>query len=306
MVWVVAPIYSDFYERLVMAREYVRGARFAHTTESRTGVVTITREGKVFGGGVYDGFVSTDLGHDVNGIFRAYAVSALHPRPADVLMIGLSMGAWAQVIANNTQVSSLTIVEIDSGYLKLIPRYAAVRSLLRNPKVHIVLDDGRRWLARNAGARFDLVVANTSQHWLAHSTNLLSVEFLSLVRSHLNPGGVYYYNTTFSGEAFLTGLSVFSYGLRVGNLFAVSDTPIAFDKQRLEASLRLHRIDGIPVADPDNPANREAVARLLALGDTLHDDDATKGMRIESGESLRRRFGTLRLITDDNMGAEWR
>ncbi len=298
-------LYSSLYERLVLKTEHVPGIDFRNVAESRTGVATVTSDGTVYGGGVYDGRISVDLIHDVNGIFRPFAVDALHPAPKRVLMIGLSMGAWAQVIASNPRVAALTVVEIDSNYSKLIPEYQAVASLLHNPKVEIVIDDGRRWLIRNPDRRFDVIVMNTSQHWLAHGSNLLSVEFLRLVRSHLRPGGIHYYNTTFSKDALLTGVTVFPYALRVKNFLAVSDSPITFDKERWRAALTQYTIDGKRVVDLENAAHRAALNDLLALADTLDDPEAAVAMRIESADSLRHRFKDASLITDDNMRGEW-
>ena len=85
--------------------------------ENRSGIITVDRAGTVFGNGMYDGKFTTDLVHDTNGIVRPYALSLFHPAPRDVLMIGLSSGSWAQVIANNPAVNSLTIIEINPGYV---------------------------------------------------------------------------------------------------------------------------------------------------------------------------------------------
>ena len=74
----------------------------------------------VYGGGVYDGRINTDLVHDSNMLYRPFSLSLWHNAPREVLMIGLATGAWAQVIANHPQVEKLTIVEINPGYLKLI------------------------------------------------------------------------------------------------------------------------------------------------------------------------------------------
>ena len=63
----------------------------------------------VFGNGMYDGRFNTDLVHDSNGIVRPYALSLFHPAPRDVLMIGLATGSWAQVLANDPDVASLTV-----------------------------------------------------------------------------------------------------------------------------------------------------------------------------------------------------
>jgi spermidine synthase len=299
------PVYSTIYERLLFRSKYVPGTRFEHLVETRSGVAAVAADGTVYGGGVYDGKVSTGLSPDVNGIFRAYAADAIHPHPREILVIGLSMGSWAQVLANHPGVERVTIVEIDPGYLKIIPRYPAVESLLRNPKVEIVIDDGRRWLVRNPSRKFDFIVMNTSQHWLAHISNLLSEEFLRLIRPHLKPGGIHYYNTTFSPEALLTGATEFPFALRVGNFIAVSDSPILFDKERWRATLGRFTIDGKPVLDLKSGVDRERLEELVSLADTLHRGNPTDGMRLESGESMRARFRSYRRITDDNMGKEW-
>src|SRR5919109_1334015 len=113
--------------------------------------------------------ISTSLVNDRNMIVRAYGVGAIHPAPREVLMIGLATGAWAQVIANMPGVEKFTIVEINPGYLQLIAKYPQVSSLLRNPKVEIVIDDGRRWLARHPDRQFDVIVANVTFHFRAHA-----------------------------------------------------------------------------------------------------------------------------------------
>ena len=77
----------------------------------------------------------------------------------------------------------MDIVEINPGYLQLIADYPMVSSLLRNPKVRIYVDDGRRWLVAHPDARYDLVLMNTSFHWRDHSTNLVFDGFSPSVQS---------------------------------------------------------------------------------------------------------------------------
>ncbi len=169
---------------------------FAHVVENRSGIITVDTDGTVFGNGMYDGRFNVRLQDDRNGIIRPYALSLFHAAPRDVLMIGLSSGSWAQVIANNPAVRSLTIVEINMGYLTLIAQQAEVASVLRNPKVTIMTDDGRRWLSHHPERRFDAIVSNTTWNFRANAANLLSTEFLEMVRQHLNPRGIAFYNTT--------------------------------------------------------------------------------------------------------------
>ena len=103
--------------RACNGRARPRPSRSSQVVENRSGIITVDRDGTVFGNGMYDGRFNTDLKHDSNGIVRPYALSLFHPAPRDVLMIGLSSGSWAQVIANNPDVASLTIVEINPGYV---------------------------------------------------------------------------------------------------------------------------------------------------------------------------------------------
>src|SRR5204863_9547495 len=105
---------------------------FTHVIGNRSGVITVDTDGTVFGHGIYDGKFNTDLKHDTNGVIRPYALSLFHPAPRNVLMIGLSSGSWAQIIANNPAVASLTIVEINPGCLDLIAGETEVTSV---PKV---------------------------------------------------------------------------------------------------------------------------------------------------------------------------
>jgi spermidine synthase len=62
--------------------------RFAGVIENRSGIITVTAQGVVYGHGMYDGRFNTDLKHDNNGIVRPYALSLFHPAPRDVLMVG--------------------------------------------------------------------------------------------------------------------------------------------------------------------------------------------------------------------------
>jgi spermidine synthase len=304
-IFVIAgPLFNDLYERLLFKTDY-RGQSFSHLVENRSGVIAVGQDGTIYGGGVYDGAYNVDPVHDVNHLFRLLALSSFHPMPRKVLMIGLSSGSWAQVVANDPDVQSEEIIEINPGYLPLILQYPVVRSLLANPKVHITIDDGRRWLLAHPEARYDAIVMNTSFNWREHMTNLLSVEFLKMARQHLLPGGVLFYNTTGSPEVFETGVSVFPYGLRVGNFLAVSDSPIVVNSDRLEQKLRDYQIDGKPVFDLENPEASERFHQIVAMTHTFNTDDDLSHPSMEYADSIRARCRGARIITDDNMGTEW-
>lgn len=301
-VVVTRPVFDTIYDRLLFRTVYPR-FHFQHVVETRSGVVGVTPDGTVYGGGVYDGRFNISLERDVNMVARVYAISAFHPAPRHVLMIGLASGSWAQVLANNPEVEDLTIVEINPGYLQLIPLYPEVASLLQNPKVRIEIDDGRRWLLRNHSARFNVIVMNTTLHWRDHSTNLLSFDFLQMVRGHLNPGGAFFYNTTGSPDAMATGLAVFPYGLRFMNSLVVSDAPIVFDRERWKAVLLRYTIDGKRMINPPDQQPGGELDHLLSIP---VDPTGKLLFSIEENDQLRRRLQNRLIFTDDNMGTEWR
>jgi spermidine synthase len=276
---------------------------FARIVENRNGVIAVTREDAVFGGGVYDGYFRVDPSHDVNLILRALVLSAVHESPKRILMIGLASGSWAQVFANHPQVELLDVVEINPGYLQLIPQYPVVRSLLQNSKVHIYIDDGRRWLMAHPKEKYDAIVCNSTYFWRDHASGLLSVEFLRLIREHLNPGGIYYFNTTESAEAISTALHVFPYGLRVVNFLVVSDSPIQFNPNRWFGILREYRIDGRLLFDPNDAVAQHTLAEYAQFANSIHLPPRQFGL--EDGELLRKDYGNERPITDNNMGWEW-
>jgi spermidine synthase len=300
-------VYDRIWERLQYKWKFdEQSTRFLDVVETKSGVITVTQDGTVYGGGAYDGKVSTSIRFDRNAIFRAHAVGAMHPAPKKVLMIGLATGAWAQVVANLPQVEKLTIVEINPGYLTLIAKYDQVKSLLTNPKVEIVVDDGRRWLNRHPEEKFDAMVMNTTWNWRGHSTNLLSVEFLELVRSRLAPGGLLFFNTTSSEDVKKTAATVFPYALRVYNFMAVSDSPFTFDKERWKETLTTMKIDGEPILSIKNKDDEEFLADTLAFADSVNEPPRDDGLEKRESVLTRANAAGALVITDDNMVPEWR
>ena len=296
--------YSGFFEKLILGPGAIVRGPFAHVVENRNGVIAITRDGTVFGNAVYDGAFNTDPTHDANFVVRAYALSLFHPAPKHVLSIGLSSGSWAQIFANLPGLESLDIVEINPGYLPLVSQYPAVASLLHNPRVRIYIDDGRRWLMSHPNAHYDVIVSNTSFYWRDHSSVLLSSDFLQIVRPHLNAGGVYFYNTTGSDDVLATGLHAFPDGLRVLNFLALSERPIDFSEERWMKVLHQYTIDGQFMFDPANPESNKTLANYRALAAGI--DQSRQFRALESSKSLNARLGKRLIITDDNMGWEWR
>ena len=317
-------LYWRFWERMQEDYDWWHGGDFAQIVESRSGVITVDNKNKIYGGGSYDGVVDTSPVR--NGwLVRAYALSAMHPNPEDVLIIGLSGGAWAQITAANPAVKHITCVEINHSYEQVIAAHPAVASLLQNPKVTRVIDDGRRWLERNPEARFDAILMNTTQHYREYASNLLCKEFQQLAKKHLKPGGVFQYNATGSLRAHQTALETFdSVALLLNNVITWNG-PMVWDSERWKGVLEGYRIDGQLVFDPAKPDDQRALARILSLKNSMDREPADlikdrafsaifkdasdlEDFRIRSRAQMEAacRARHADAITDDNLGHEYR
>ncbi len=289
-------LYAMLFEKLHFKQEMSEGRPYRLINESRSGVVAVGGpEGDdiIYGGGIFDGGFNLDPAKSSNGIWRAYLVASLHRNPQAVLEIGLSSGSWTRVLASHPAIQSLTVVEINPAYSTLLKAYPRQSTLLVDPKVAIHIDDGRRWLNRNPDRKFDLIAINNTFHWRSHSTQLLSLEFLRICQSHLNPGGVVYLNTTGSSDVRFTVGQAFRYVVPVGNFVAASDAP--FDLSPDERRRSMLAFDA-PWGSESEALTAKAREHLLALASRPLEDE---------GPALRARRD-LRVVTDDNMATEFK
>jgi spermidine synthase len=287
------PLYERFLEKLQYAS--TDAAPFKHKLENMSGILTVEAQADdiIFGNGMYDGRFNTNPVVNDNLIDRAYMMAALHRKPMRVLEIGLSSGSWARVIADYGQLAALDIVEINKGYPELIRHYPDIASVLDDKRVMVFMDDGRRWMKNHPSRKYDMIIVNTSYYWRSNMTNILSKEFLELCKSHLAPGGVMYYNTTFSPDVAYTAANVFKHVTRVQNFVAGSDSPFDMSvEERRSNLLQFRQADGTPLFEKDSMHR----AKL--------DQMAKTDLKDVKQELLARR--DLWLVTDENMAVEYK
>lgn len=268
------------------------GGSMTHFFANRHGVVhtALTAQGEyVYGGNVYDGMASVDVDKNQNRLDRVYIVALTRPACRRLLFVGLSAGAWVRAMQGVAGVESIDVVEINPAYIDLIREYPSLAPLLKDPRIHIHIDDGRRWLRRNPDARFDAVIQNTTYHWRANVGNLLSLEYFSEIKRHLNPGGVAIVNTTGSFDVLATVQAVFPYAYRYTNFVYMSDQQLMPDLSALDG---IRRPDGAFFVT-EGAAGR-SVAALL-----------TKARLEPVADFLAGRHATAGIITDDNLLSEY-
>lgn len=250
--------------------ERMADGRLKSVVSNRHGLLHVVDGGLsgdiVYGGNVYDGRTNTDLAVNSNRIDRAYVMTALHAEPRRILVIGLSSGAWLRVLSAMPSVQEIDVIEINPGYVEMIRAYPPLASTLRDSRVRLHIDDGRRWLNRHADARFDLIVMNTTFHWRANVTNLLSQQFMGLAAKRLAPGGVFAFNATGSVDALATAASVFPHAYRWSNFVyaARHDFRPALSPATALKRIEALALDGQALVPLAQPAYREAADRMLA------------------------------------------
>jgi spermidine synthase len=112
-----------------------------------------------------------------------------HPR--SVLVIGCGAGVTAGAVSVNPQVEKVTIVDIEPLVPWVAGQYfgAVNHDVLKNPKVHVVVDDARHFLLTSK-EKFDAITSDPLDPWVKGAATLYTKEFFDVARAHLNPGGV--------------------------------------------------------------------------------------------------------------------
>lgn len=277
-----------------------REGAFKSAVENRYGIIHLlaaTDGGGdyVFGGNAYDGRINIDFMRDTNWISRVYMLAALQPQPRRVLVVGMSAGPWTRVLTAFPGVEKIDVIEINPGYAEIARRYDEVRDILGDPRVSLHFDDGRRWLKRHPDERYDLVVMNTTYHYRAYISMLLSKEFLGVAQRHMLPGAVIAFNSTYSPDVYKTAASVFSSVYQYGN-FVIAGENIALpgeeEAMRRVAALRLPQGALVDMAQP-------AVSKRLKRNyeQFQHYDEAV--LAAKAGRPIE-------VITDQNMLTEYK
>lgn len=113
----------------------------------------------------------------------------LHQRPARALVVGLGGGATPGGMSQLPGLS-VDVVELSQGVINAAAYFRHVNfDILNNPSVHLKVDDGRNFLQR-VRERYDLITADAVIPRHAGANSLNSVEYFTLVRQALRPGGL--------------------------------------------------------------------------------------------------------------------
>lgn len=214
-----------------------------------------------------------------------------HPRPRQVLTLGLGGGMTVGAMTLHPEVEEIDCLEISPEVEEAARLWFADANhhALENPKVRTIIGDGRNHLTHTART-YDVISSEPSNFWIAGLGNLFTEEFYRLAERRLNPGGIvcqwmYGYGIRLEDyqTALRTFLRVFPYAMIWSNSYADtillgSKEPIEFDRQKIAAGLSDPKVKAqlipIGISEPEDlfryflwakrPEVRPEVERLIS------------------------------------------
>jgi predicted membrane-bound spermidine synthase/predicted Zn-dependent protease len=115
--------------------------------------------------------------------------AVFHPNPRRVLIIGFGGGMTASAVSRFPGVERIDCVEIEPAVLQAAAKLERLhRGVIRDPRLRIYFDDARNFL-QTSGERYDLIISEPSNPWIAGIASLYTKEFFQIVRERLAPGG---------------------------------------------------------------------------------------------------------------------
>ena len=161
---------------------YKEGAAGIVTVRTVTGRRSLTVDGKV------DASTGSDM--PTQRLLGLLPV-LLHPRPDDVCVIGLGSGVTIATALAAGPVRSADVVEISPEVVEASRLFARQnKDVFKDPRVRTIVGDGRSHLALTT-RRYDVIVSQPSNPWMAGIAALFTHEYLESARSRLKPDGVF-------------------------------------------------------------------------------------------------------------------
>ncbi len=240
-----------------------------------------------------NGKVDASTGLDMETqILAGHLGMLLHPRsPENVLLVGAGSGVTAgSVLAH--PVKHLDMVEISPAVVDAARLFKAVnRNAVDDPRTHVHIDDAKTFMAL-APLKYDLVISEPSNPWVAGVSGLFSRDFFRTVDQHLTEDGilVQWIHTYESSEEIIklvmrtlreTFPHVTTWLGPTDLILVASRKPITFDARKVAE--RLARSDV-----------REDLGRT-----DIHDVFGLLAKQVHSDEGQREFAGTGPINTDD-------
>lgn len=159
---------------------YREGASATVSVKRLTGTTTLAVDGKVD---------ASNRGDMLTQKLIAHLPLLVHERPETVAIIGLGSGVTAGAALTHP-VSRVDVMEISPEVVEASTHFAKEnRDALADPRLRLIVGDGRSHLQLSRD-RYDVIVSEPSNPWIAGVAALFTREFFEAARVRLAPGGV--------------------------------------------------------------------------------------------------------------------
>lgn len=138
-----------------------------------------------------NGKVDASNGGDMDmQVLAGHLGMLLHPRePKNVLVVGVGSGITAGAVLAHP-VQSVDVVDISQAMMDGARLFATEnRHALDDPRTHIHIDDAKTFMAL-APRKYDLVISEPSNPWVAGVAGLFTRDFFQKVNAHLTDDGM--------------------------------------------------------------------------------------------------------------------
>ena len=134
---------------------------------------------------------ASDYGDMDTQVMLGVAPVVAHPDTRSAFVIGYGSGVTARVLSDVPGMSRVRVAEIEPAVLDAGRYFSHVNdNAPARPNVSIVVDDARSALQLDT-SRYDVIVSEPSNPWLAGVATLYTSEFFQVARSRLADGGVF-------------------------------------------------------------------------------------------------------------------
>jgi predicted membrane-bound spermidine synthase/alkylhydroperoxidase/carboxymuconolactone decarboxylase family protein YurZ len=134
---------------------------------------------------------ASDRGDMDTQVMIGLAPIVAHPRATTAFLIGQGTGVTTNVLATVPGMTRVKVVEIEPAVLQMDSLFHLVNdTVLARPNVHAVVDDARSALQLDR-SRYDVIVSEPSNPWVAGIATLYTPEFFRIVKARLADDGVF-------------------------------------------------------------------------------------------------------------------
>ncbi len=159
------------------------------------GFVTVLRMVDAFGTPDYNLVISGKTDASSRGDMPTQVLSAhfplmLHPNPKTVMVLGLASGVTAGEVLHYP-VERVDVLEISPEVVDASDFFVTWNNkVLSNPRTEMIVQDGRAHL-QLTNRRYDVIISEPSNPWMAGLAALFSQEFFELAKNRLNENGIF-------------------------------------------------------------------------------------------------------------------